>query len=151
MDRTRKAFTARRSTAREAAAVWFTSPGPLLYGEWLRARTDASTRVSNSEPHETFNDSPEGFAEPARHELVVTERRCEATDDERGVLTPQEAQIARLARDGLSNPEIGAQLSQPSHCPVPPPQGLLKLEILGKQLSGFRRSASSHAVFGFVH
>ena len=53
----------------------------------------------------------EGFAERARHELLATgETARRRTDDARGVLTPQEAHIARLARDGLSNPEIGAQL-----------------------------------------
>jgi DNA-binding NarL/FixJ family response regulator len=53
----------------------------------------------------------EAFAERARQELLATgatvhKRSLEARDE----LTPQEAHIARLARDGLSNPEIGAQL-----------------------------------------
>ena len=53
----------------------------------------------------------EAFAERARRELLATgETARSRTDETRGVLTPQEAQIARLARDGLSNPEIGAQL-----------------------------------------
>ena len=51
------------------------------------------------------------FAERARRELQATgETARKRTDDARGELTPQEAQIARLARDGFSNPEIGAQL-----------------------------------------
>jgi DNA-binding CsgD family transcriptional regulator len=53
----------------------------------------------------------EGFAERARRELLATgakvSRRTLGTRDD---LTAQEGQIARLARDGLSNPEIGAQL-----------------------------------------
>src|SRR5215208_3866810 len=53
----------------------------------------------------------EGFVDRARHELPATgETARKRKDDARGVLTPQEAHIARLARDGLSNPEIGAQL-----------------------------------------
>src|SRR5262245_39295162 len=53
----------------------------------------------------------EAFAERARSELLaagerVRRRTAETHDD----LTPQERQIARLAREGLSNPEIGAQL-----------------------------------------
>lgn len=55
--------------------------------------------------------SVQGFAERARNELLATgETVRKRTDDARGVLTPQETHIARLARDGLSNPEIGAQL-----------------------------------------
>lgn len=53
----------------------------------------------------------QAFAERARHELLATgetvrTRNAETHDQ----LTPQEAQIARLARAGLSNPEIAAQL-----------------------------------------
>ena len=53
----------------------------------------------------------QAFAERARSELVATGARVRRRGDEtRGELTPQEEQIARLARDGLSNPEIGAKL-----------------------------------------
>jgi DNA-binding NarL/FixJ family response regulator len=53
----------------------------------------------------------EAFADRARRELLATgetarKRTVETSDD----LTAQEAQIARLARDGLSNPEIGTRL-----------------------------------------
>ena len=85
----------------------------LLYGEWLRRenrRLDA--RVQLRAAHETFSGiGAAGFAERARHELMATgETVRRRTEDTRGHLTPQEAHIARLARDGLSNPEIGAQL-----------------------------------------
>ena len=53
----------------------------------------------------------EAFAERARRELLATgETARRRTVDTSDALTPQEAQIALLARDGLSNPEIGAQL-----------------------------------------
>jgi DNA-binding CsgD family transcriptional regulator len=53
----------------------------------------------------------EAFAERARRELLATGARVrKRTDETRGLLTPQEEQIARLARDGRTNPEIGAQL-----------------------------------------
>ena len=53
----------------------------------------------------------EAFAERARRELLATGEtvRARSPDDARQ-LTAQEAQIAQLARDGLSNPEIGARL-----------------------------------------
>jgi DNA-binding NarL/FixJ family response regulator len=51
------------------------------------------------------------FAERARHELLATgEKVRKRRDDTRDDLTPQEEQIARLARDGRTNPEIGAEL-----------------------------------------
>jgi len=85
----------------------------LIYGEWLRRenrRVDAREQLRAA--YEVFSDiGGEGFAERARHELLATgETARSRTDDTREVLTPQEAHIARLARDGLSNPEIGAQL-----------------------------------------
>jgi DNA-binding CsgD family transcriptional regulator len=85
----------------------------LLYGEWLRRhnrRVDA--RVQLRAAHERFTSiGMEGFAERARRELSATgekvrKRTVHARDD----LTPQELQIAQLAREGLSNPEIGARL-----------------------------------------
>jgi DNA-binding CsgD family transcriptional regulator len=85
----------------------------LVYGEWLRRenrRADAREQLRRA--HDAFASMGiGGFAERARHELVATgervRRRRKETHDE---LTPQEEQIARLARDGLTNPEIGAQL-----------------------------------------
>jgi DNA-binding CsgD family transcriptional regulator len=85
----------------------------LLYGEWLRRanrRVDARAELTTA--REMFIAmGMAGFAERARRELLATgatvRRRTVGT---RADLTPQEAQIARLARDGLSNPEIGAQL-----------------------------------------
>ena len=53
----------------------------------------------------------EAFAERARHELLATgEKVRKRRDDTRDELTPQEEHIARLAREGLTNPEIGPEL-----------------------------------------
>jgi DNA-binding CsgD family transcriptional regulator len=85
----------------------------LLYGEWLRRENRrADARVQLRAAHELFEAiGMEAFAERARGELVATgERVRKRTAETRDELTPQERQIARLARDGLSNPEIGAQL-----------------------------------------
>ena len=85
----------------------------LLYGEWLRRenrRVDARAQLRAA--HELFvTIGMEAFAERARGELLATgERVRKRTAETRDDLTPQERQIARLARDGLSNPEIGARL-----------------------------------------
>jgi len=85
----------------------------LLYGEWLRrANRRADAREQLRAAHEMFSSfGAEAFAERARRELRATgETARKRTDEARGVLTAQEAQIARLAQAGLSNPEIGAQL-----------------------------------------
>jgi DNA-binding CsgD family transcriptional regulator len=89
------------------------SRAQLVYGEWLRRknrRVDAREQLRAA--HDIFSRvGAEAFAERARRELLATgETARSRTDDTRDILTPQEAQIARLARDGLSNPEIGAQL-----------------------------------------
>ena len=55
--------------------------------------------------------SAHAFAQRARSELLATGEKVRRRSDEtRDELTPQEQQIARLASDGLTNPEIGAQL-----------------------------------------
>ncbi len=85
----------------------------LLYGEWLRREgRRGAARVQLRTAYEAFvSIGMEGFAERARGELSATgERVRRRTAETRDDLTPQELQIARLARDGLSNPEIGAQL-----------------------------------------
>ena len=88
--------------------------GHLLYGEWLRRqgrRTDARTQLHTA--YDMFAAiGMEAFAERARQELAAAGEtvRNQTTTDTRDHLTPQETQIAQLARSGLSNPEIGAQL-----------------------------------------
>ena len=90
----------------------------LLYGEWLRRehrRADARTQVQTA--YDMFTSMGlEAFAERTRRELLATgvhphTPTVEARDD----LTAQERQIARLARDGLSNQEIGARLFLSQH------------------------------------
>jgi DNA-binding CsgD family transcriptional regulator len=85
----------------------------LLYGEWLRRQR---RRIDAREQLRTAHDlvaamGIQAFAERARRELRATgataRKRTVDTGEE---LTAQEAVIARLARDGLSNPEIGTRL-----------------------------------------
>jgi len=85
----------------------------LLYGEWLRRegrRRDARQQLRTA--HEVFVAiGMEAFAERSRRELIATgEKVRKRSAETRNELTPQEEQIARLAKEGLSNPEIGAQL-----------------------------------------
>jgi DNA-binding CsgD family transcriptional regulator len=85
----------------------------LVYGEWLRRenrRVDAREQLRTA--HEMLSRiGAEAFAERARRELLAAgETAPKRTVETRDVLTPQEAQIAHMARDGHSNPEIGAQL-----------------------------------------
>jgi DNA-binding CsgD family transcriptional regulator len=85
----------------------------LLYGEWLRRqrrRLDARAQLRTA--HDLLaRMGVEAFAERARRELQATgETARKRTVHTSGELTAQEAEIARLARDGLSNPEIGRRL-----------------------------------------
>jgi ATP/maltotriose-dependent transcriptional regulator MalT len=85
----------------------------LVYGEWLRResrRVDARAQLEVA--HAMFSEmTASGFLERTRRELLATgatvrKRKMETRDE----LTAQETQIARLAANGLSNQEIGAQL-----------------------------------------
>jgi DNA-binding CsgD family transcriptional regulator/DNA replicative helicase MCM subunit Mcm2 (Cdc46/Mcm family) len=85
----------------------------LLYGEWLRReRRRRHARDQLRAAHDRFSRMGAGsFAERAARELSATgeaaRKRADVTDD---ALTMQEAQIARLAAEGHTNLEIGAQL-----------------------------------------
>ena len=85
----------------------------LLYGEWLRRerrRLDAREQLRRA--YELFSRfEMDAFAERARVELLATgERARKRTTETRDDLTPQEAQISRLAAEGARNQEIAAQL-----------------------------------------
>jgi DNA-binding CsgD family transcriptional regulator len=90
----------------------------LLYGEWLRRerrRLDAREQLRIA--FEMFNAMGiEAFAGRAQRELLATgERVRKRSVETRDELTAQEAQVARLACDGLSNAEIGARLFISQH------------------------------------
>jgi DNA-binding CsgD family transcriptional regulator len=93
----------------------------LLYGEWLRReRRRGEAREQLRTAYQMLDAmGMEGFAERARRELLATggtlaKRTVQPARRRRGEtsepLTAQEAQVARLARDGLSNPQIAARL-----------------------------------------
>ena len=123
------ASTARRSSGSAAPASGSRSrartscTGSGCAGEGRRVEARAQLRIA----HESYAAmGMEGFAERARRELVATgetvrKRSVEARDE----LTAQEAQIARLAADGRTNPEIArSALHQPPHGRVAPAQGV---------------------------
>jgi DNA-binding CsgD family transcriptional regulator len=98
---------------RRSGAAVAQARAELTYGEWLRRegrRVDARARLKAS--YTAFEAvGANAFAERARRELLATGETVRTrTDDTRGDLTPQEAQIARLASERLTNPEIAAQL-----------------------------------------
>jgi len=85
----------------------------LVYGEWLRRgarRIDARKELRAA--HELFTDfGMDAFAERSRIELEATgEQARKRTVDTFDQLTPQEAQISRLAAAGNTNRDIAAQL-----------------------------------------
>jgi DNA-binding CsgD family transcriptional regulator len=85
----------------------------LLYGEWLRrGRRRLDARIQLRAAHELFTAvGAAAFADRAARELRATgETARKRTVQVSSELTAQEAQVARLAREGLSNPEIGARL-----------------------------------------
>ncbi len=85
----------------------------LVYGEWLRRenrRVEARSELRSA--FDAFTSmGAEAFAERARRELLATGEKVRKRDeDTRADLTPQEEEIARLAHEGRTNQEIGAQL-----------------------------------------
>jgi DNA-binding CsgD family transcriptional regulator len=85
----------------------------LLYGEWLRRdRRHLAARDQLRTAHEMLTDMGiHAFAERAARELRATGATVrKPTAGSNGDLTPQETQVARLASEGLSNPEIGSRL-----------------------------------------
>jgi len=85
----------------------------LLYGEWLRReqrRLDARRQL-HAAYHLFTGIGADAFAERARRELLATGEKVRKREvDTHDQLTPQEKHIVRLARDGRTNPEIGAEL-----------------------------------------
>ena len=90
----------------------------LRYGEWLRRlnrRLDARRHLTEA-PYDVHPNGRHAFAERARRELVAIGEKVRKQPVSSGdELTAQEAQIARLAAEGLTNQEIGAQLFISTH------------------------------------
>ena len=85
----------------------------LLYGEWLRSQgRSVDARLQLGTAYEFFRSiGMEAFADRSRRELLAAGGKVrQRPDGPRRDLTPQEEQIARLALDGRTNPEIAAQL-----------------------------------------
>ncbi|HWL96319.1 MAG TPA: AAA family ATPase [Nocardioidaceae bacterium] len=85
----------------------------LLYGEWLRREKRRSeARDQLRQAHTMFRQmGAAAFAERARRELLATGEKVRKRTGDAGIqLTTREAQIARLANEGFSNPEIGTRL-----------------------------------------
>jgi DNA-binding CsgD family transcriptional regulator len=105
----------RESTERlaQSRAALDLARSQLCYGEWLRRvnrRSDAREPLRAA--HESFGRmGATAFAERARRELLATgETVRKRTGKPVEALTPQEVHVAMMARDGNSNPEIGARL-----------------------------------------
>jgi ATP/maltotriose-dependent transcriptional regulator MalT len=122
----------------------------LLYGEWLRRtrrRLDARQHLRTA--HTMFSGmGAEAFVERARRELVATGETVRKRNVEtRFELTAQEAQIARMAADGSTNPEIGAELFISARTvewhlrKVYPKLGITSRRELRKTLPDLRESA----------
>ena len=114
VERRRDRATASRSSGSPVPAPRSSSPAAgSCTANGCAARTAARTHASSCAPPTTdfSRFGADAFAERARRELVATgETVRRITADTRDALTPQEVQVARLARDGHTNPEIGAQL-----------------------------------------
>jgi ATP/maltotriose-dependent transcriptional regulator MalT len=84
----------------------------LLYGEWLhREGRQLDAREHLRRAYDMFvTVGAQAFADRARRELIATGEKVPKRTAGRAKLSPQEEQIARLARDGFSNREIGGQL-----------------------------------------
>ena len=85
----------------------------LVYGEWLRRKNRRNAAREQLALAESLFETmgAQAFSQRARRELVATGGRARTrTVETRDELTPQEAQVARLAASGATNSEIGAQL-----------------------------------------
>ena len=121
----------------------------LVYGEWLRRerrRMDARDQLRTA--HEMFTTMGiDAFADRAARELLATGETVRRRSVEtRSELTAQEAQVARLASDGLSNPEIGGRLFiSPRTVQFHLSNVFMKLEITSRSQLATALNIATHA------